>query len=409
MADFEYQLIINGELQSGVMKAKTLEEAREKLKASGQVVDLKLKETMKVQLLTDLGIEIGKRWKEQLSTSDKILFTEQLAAMLKAGLPMVEALEAFVDEQKKKGISRVVEAVLVEVRGGVKLSESLSKFKSNFSQSYLAVVKSGEEAGTLAEGLGYLSKQLKQEYELAKKLKSAMIYPAVVLTAMVVVMVFIVVSVLPKIVTFAEGSGQKLPALTLFLVAFSGFATAYWWIILLGLVGLGMGLVVFSKSPWGSRQVSKVVLRAPLVGKLIRRYNQARFARLLGGFYSYGVSVTGSFEILAQSFENHVYKEACWRIKERLESGQTLAQALMEEKRLFSPIMGRLVRGAEKVGQLGETLDRLAEFYKEELETELKNLTVMIEPILVIMLGLGVLGIVMAVVVPIYKVTSSLN
>jgi type IV pilus assembly protein PilC len=410
MPEFEYTGASRDQFKTGSIFAGSEEEAQTVLSEQGiSVVSLRVRRPLEFGFLSLPLSRFQTQMREQMSAADKILFTSQLSSMIKAGLPMIDALATFVDEKSRSGSAVVINKIMQDVQSGMKLSDSLVKFPKIFNPAYLAIVRAGEGSGTLDDSLGYLSELLRRENALLTKVRSALIYPTVVVIAMISVMTFISVSILPKILTFAESSGQKLPIYTLVLVGMVSFLTSYWYVVLIVLILLIIGGVIFSKGEFGSRWIGKISLKLPVAGIVVSRYNQARFARVLGGFYTYGVNIVTSFDILAQSLDNPLYRDACVRIKERLTLGQSLADAIGEEHELFPTIMTRLIKGAEKTGDIGTTLDKLAHYYEEELENVLANILALIEPIMVFVLGFGVLGLAMAVILPIYQVTSSIK
>lgn len=410
MAEFDYRAISKDGTKEGRINSSSEAEAQKYLTEQGlTVINLKVHRPMNIGVLSGTIEKIQKEFSENMSGSDKILFTTQLSSMIKAGLPLVEALTTFVDQQSNTGSAKIINRLIQDVQSGVKLSDSLAKFPKIFDSVYLAVVRSGEGSGTLDNSLEYLAQLMRRESELTGKVKSALIYPTIVLTAMVAVMIFISVSIIPKIITFAESSGAKLPFYTLLLVGMISFFTKFWWLVLIALTILVAGVVMYAKSDSGSRLIGRVSLKIPVLGLVVARYNQARFARVLGGFYTYGVDVVTSFDILAASLTNPLFKDACFRIKNRLVLGQSLADAVAIEKELFPSIMNRLIKGAEKTGDLGSTLDKLAHYYEDELRSVLNNLLALVEPVLVFILGFGVLGLALAVILPIYRVTSTLR
>jgi type IV pilus assembly protein PilC len=345
---------------------------------------------------------------EKMSSGEKVLFTTQLGSMLKTGLPVTRALEAFVDEKQTR-MSLPIKRIMEQLRGGKSLSEALQSHPNVFDKIYVNVVRSGETMGKLAESLEYLGEQLKREHELKAKVKSALIYPIVVLVAMFGVMTFIALSVVPKIVVFAKNAGAELPQITQIIVAATEFIRQYWWFLILVMLGLMVGSWRLLKTRQGRKTIDGLLLKVPVVGELIKRYNQARFSRLLSGFYRYGISVEVAFDILTESLGNYHYSQACRRMKQRLTMGRSLSEVLDSERELFSGIIGRVVKGAEQTGVLDETLLKLALFYEDELGVSLNNLTTIIEPVLIMFLGVGVIGIALAVIVPIYRVTSQLR
>lgn len=410
MPEFEYQAVSRDEFKNGRLQADSESEAQTVLNEQGlTVISLTKHLPLQIGIFTGLFSRLETRFRERMSISEKVLFTSQLSSMIKAGLPLIEALSAFIDRQNGSGSVRIIDKIIVKLQSGTKLSEALADFPQTFPPAYLAVIKSGENSGTLADSLSYLAEQLRREADLANKVKSALIYPAVVVTAMIAVMTFISISVVPKILLFAQASGQQLPGYTLLLINLVNLVTRYWYLLGLLLIILIISFIIFARSPSGSFWLGKLSLHLPIIGALTARYNQARFARMLGGFYLYGVSIITSFDILAESLDNPVFRQACYRIKKRLTLGQSLAESVQQESQIFPSIMVRLIKGAEKTGDLGNTLDKLARYYEEELEVALKNVLTLIEPALVFILGFGVLGLALMVIVPIYKITSSLK
>ena len=410
MPEFEYKAVSRDGMKSGMIKAGDESEAQDRLLKLGlSVLSLRVHRPLRLGLIGAWFTKLDSSISERMSFSEKILFTSQLSSMIKAGLPLVDALETFIEQKSESGSGRIISKIILKIQTGIKFSQALAEYPKVFNPAYLAVVRAGENSGTLGESLTYLSAQLRRENDLGNKVKSALIYPAVVITAMVTVMIFISISVIPKILLFAQSSGQKLPGYTLALVAGVSFLTKYWYLVIMVLAVFFVLFSTYAKSHSGSRFIGGVVLRLPIIGILVLRYNQARFARVLGGFYAYGVDIISSFGILADSLDSPLFRDACLRINNRITSGQTLADSISLEGQLFPSIMIRLIKGAEKTGDLGGALDKLALYYEEELEVALRNILALIEPALVFFLGFGVLALALVVVVPIYKITSTIK
>ena len=406
---YKYTVSRNGKEERGQIEAAGLLGAAEKLKQDGGYI-LELKERFSWRLIWASGWleSLINPWSERALKSEKLLFTSQLGEMLKTGVPIIKAIEVFVDEKGGQA-AQPLKKIMSQLEMGRSLSQALAGYPRIFDKVYISVVRSGEAMGKLAETLIYLGRQLKREHDLRNKVKAALIYPTVVLTAMVVVMSFISFSVVPKIVTFAQNSGAQLPPITLIMIAVTTFIQKYWPGLLLI---LGITIILTwrgMQTDQGRILVDRLVLRLPLVGNLMRRYHQVRFARLLSGFYRYGINVESAFDILADCLGSASYSSGCRRIKQRLMRGESLSNALTNEDKLFTGIMGRVIKGAEQTGVLDQTLLKLAQFYEKELNGKLNNLTAIIEPILILFLGAGVLGIALAVIVPIYKITSQLR
>lgn len=410
MVEYEYTAVNKDGFKKGKLYAATELEAQTILIEQGlTVVSLNVHRKIGLGFLGQFFSSLSDDMHEKMGLQEKILFSSQLASMVKAGLPIVEALETFVDEKSKSGSVSIISKIMRDVQSGSKLSDALARFPKIFDATYLAIIRAGESSGTVDNSLAYLAELLRRENAILTKVRSALIYPAVVMVAMVSVMVFISVSIIPKILAFAESSGQKLPAYTVALVNGVGMITKYWYLFLILLVLVGIAFSAVAKSYDGSRYIGKMILKMPIFGMVVSRYNQARFARVLAGFYSYGVNIVTSFDILAASLGNPLYGDACLRMKDRLVLGTSLADTVAAEKELFPTIMSRLIDGAEKTGVIGDALDKLAQYYEEELENILGNILTLIEPIMVFALGIGVLGLAMVVILPIYKITSTLK
>jgi len=292
MSEFEYTGVSRDQYQSGSLFAGSESEAEMILLEQGvSVVSLSLKRQMSFGIFGSYFSRISREMNEKMSPQEKVLFTSQLSSMVKAGLPLIDALGTFVDEKRKGGSAIVINKIMLEVQSGGKLSDALSRFPKIFNATYLAIVRAGENSGTLDDSLGYLAELLRRENALLARVRSALIYPTVVVAAMISVMIFISVSIIPKIITFAESSGQKLPGYTLFLVSIASFGTRYWYLVLAVTIGVLLAIIFFLRSRKGSRWFGKISLKLPLAGLVIARYNQARFARVLAGFYNYGVNI----------------------------------------------------------------------------------------------------------------------
>lgn len=409
MTQFIYKLNLKGKEIAGIIEAANLNEASQKLEEKGGYI-LMLKQRFSLgSLKVNQWLEqLIKSLSERMSASEKILFTSQLGTMLKTGLPITEAIEAFI-EDKPTGSSLVLKKIVDELKVGRKLSEAMVAYPRVFGKIYVNVVRAGEEMGTLSETLVYLGEQLKKEHELANRIRSAMIYPLVVLTAMIAVMTFIIFLVVPKIVIFAQNSGVALPKITQILISLTTFLRQSWLGLLLFLLVSGFLARQGIKTKKGKKLLDGFLLKIPVLGELIRRYNQVRFARLLSGFYKYGINVSDAFDILADSLGNTYYSESCLRLKAKLTLGRSFSEALSAERDLFPSIMARIIKGAEHTGALDETLRKLTAFYEQELATTLKNLTSLIEPVLIVLLGIGVVGVALSVILPIYRVTSQIR
>jgi len=407
MATFTYKAgDSSGRIINGKLEADNLEAAAATIKSQGLAI-LHLKEgdprSFDVAEVLDRFMQI---FQPELSGSERVMFTTNFAEMLKTGLPIVEAISTFEDEGSSPSARRMFQQIVAEIRAGHPPSTAFAKFPKSFPPIYTQIMVSGETTGTMGETMGYLATQLKKDHDLISKVKGSLTYPIVVSTVMFAVLGFITFSVLPKITAFITGLGQDLPFATKLLITTNRFIINN--SILIAIFGAlaFAGFIKFNRTDRGRRVIDGFMLRVPIFGSLVKKFDLARFCRLLGAFYHYGISLPQAFDSLSTSLANYYYRTAAKSIKENVSRGVALSEALdREDPKLFPRLMVRVIRGAERSAGVDDSLWRLAEFYEGELENVLKNLTTIIEPILIIVLGLAVVGIAVAVVVPIYRVT----
>lgn len=341
---------------------------------------------------------------------DKLLFTKHLATMVKAGIPIAEALATLVDQTKSKVFKKVLAGVLADVENGQSLAKSLEKFPKVFDRFYTSLIEIGEESGTLEENLDFLAKQLAKNYALRKKIQAAMLYPGLVFTATFIMGGFIALFVLPKLVDFFSAFEIELPITTKILLFFANTMKNYGVLIFAGLV-----LFLFVSSlilhlpkvkPWWH----KVILKFPLFGEMLAYGQLARFARNLGTLIKSGVPVTKSLETTAATLNNLKFQTDLEEINQYLTKGKNIGDALDNKKYAeFPPLVSKMVSVGEKTGKLEDTLLYLGDFYEDEIDNISKNLTTILEPVLLISIGLVVGFVALAIISPIYELTGSIR
>ncbi len=402
MATFTYILGDKlGHEQRGVIEAETVEEAANQIKQDDwYIVQLKQAGSLK-NLFPFL------KRSPSFSSFERIVFTDHLAAMIRSGTPLVEALETYQEEGTRS--YRVVETLIKNVQQGKKLSEAMALFPSSFPPLYLALIQSGELTGSLDETLEALANDLRREHEFYEQIKSAMLYPMLVLFVALLVVLLLVIFVIPRITLLTQSLGGDLPLITRIVSAVAQFLTVFGPFLIALAFGLTLALVVALRNRRIRERLGPSLLRIPLVGKLLRKYIFARFLRTLGGCLWHGVPLTHSFTVVSDVVNNRLYKDAFLRIEDRVSKGVSLAQSFSEEGVLFPKILIRTVKGAEKTGTLHEAMLRLSTFYEAEVDRDLKRITDLIEPALVIVLGLIVAAIAISVIAPIYQLTSRIK
>lgn len=397
-----------GKTTKGVLKATDITAAAGNLRQQGLfILSLKKKGQIGQIDFDNLRQIIEDKIGNELSAVERIMFTTHLASMLKTGVPIIEAISAFVDKKGKGKTRRMLERIIADLESGKPLSRAFSRFPKTFSPVYTHIVASGESTGTLGETLSYLAEQLNKDHRMISRVKGAMIYPAVIVSIMLIVLSFITFSVIPKLLTFTQNINQELPLATSLLISITSFLTSYGIFLLLVIGGLIILLFKLVKTKQGREFFDKAQLKLPLAGQLVSRFNLARFSRLLGAFYHYAIPLPTAFIILESSLSNTLYRQSANRLSRQMSAGSTLSDALDQEDALFPKIMVRVVRSAEKSATVDDTLWRLADYYEAELDNTLKNLTTLIEPVLILILGLAITGIALAVIVPIYQITIS--
>lgn len=335
---------------------------------------------------------------------DVVNFTRQLSTMVGAGLPLAKALSVLV-QQSSASFGQVVAGLLQEVEGGQSFAKSLEKYPKAFSNLYVQLVRAGEVGGMLDVVLNRLARNMEKTKEFRGKTKGALIYPVIVILAMVGVAFVMMAFVVPKLTAMYADFDAQMPLPTLVLMSISGFFAKFWWLMILGVfVGI-VFLRRWKKTPSGTRFFSMLVLRLPLAGKLVQKMLLTEFIRTFSLLLSAGVPLIQALDVVTEGVENVLYKEAFTRTSGKVEKGTPLSEALGAEE-VFPPILYQMVSVGEETGKLDEILLKLSEYYEMETEQAVKNLTTAIEPLIMIILGIGVALLVIAIIMPIYSLTS---
>ena len=389
-----------GKLVKGVVEANSVAEAVESIRSSG-FVPLRVEEANN-GILTKLKSSNLTISKKQIGN-----FTRQLSTMLVAGLPLTDALSLLKNQaENQAGFAAMVDDVLTKVRGGASLADSLIKYQKYFGGAYVASVRAGEEGGVLEEIMSKMAHNMEIENEFRGKVKGAMIYPVIVIVGMVIVVVIMMLFVIPKLSGLYADFGAEMPMVTKILMAISDWTRKLWF--LLPLVPLGLA------SLWRLTSVrkdlrfkrDKFFLKIPIWGELTKKTIIANTGRTLSMLLTAGIPLNEALVIVAEVADNQVYSDAYAKIKERVEKGFSVADAFLEHEEIFPPIVNQMVTTGEETGKLDEVLMRVAEYFTTESEQSVKTLTSAIEPLIIVFLGAGVAFLVVAVIMPIYNLTS---
>lgn len=344
----------------------------------------------------------------KVSFLDKLLFTKHLSVMIKSGVIISESLAILIEQTKSKTFTSVLQAISTDIQNGQPLAKAMARHPQVFDQFYVSLIEVGEESGTLEETLEFLVKQLSADYSMRKKVQGAMMYPTIVFVAIVLMGGGISFFILPQLVDFFSAFDIELPLPTRILLVVSQVMKSYG--IFIG-IGSVVGLILFRiliqlpsiKPTW-----HRTLLRIPLIGPFMADVNIARFCRNLGTMLGSGVPLLRCLETTAHTMSNITYQRELLAAREDVRAGLTLA-ASIERHRFMPPLVSKMIAIGEKTGKLEDVLAYLAEFYEEEIDEFSKNLSTILEPVLLIGIGLVVGFVAVAIIGPIYQLTGSLH
>lgn len=337
-----------------------------------------------------------------------VIFSRQFATMIDAGIPILRSLEILVGQTKDPVLKAALEVVLMDVKGGSALNEALLKHPNVFSKLYVNMVRAAELGGILDTILDRLSQFLEYETEIRAKIKSAMMYPVLVLCFSVLMLFVLFSFVLPKFKEIFSDMGAKMPPITAFLFGIGDFMQASWWIIVLIGLGIFFGLKFWGKTPEGRYKLDSLKLRAPIIGELILKMSVARFSRTFGTLISSGVPMMRSLEIVGETLDNKVLIGAIEQTRLAIREGNKLSAPLAASG-LFPAMVTQMIDIGEESGRLSEMLVKVGEFYDQEVESTVKGLTSMIEPLLIIFMGVIVGFIAISVMTPIFQLVNEVK
>lgn len=332
-----------------------------------------------------------------------VVFTRQFSTMVSAGVPMLRALTTLQEQTDSKGLKTALRKIISDVEGGTSLSDSLEKHPKVFSSVYVNMVRAGETGGILDQIMSRLANQVEKDSEIKSKFKSAMVYPVVVSLVAVGAVGFLMVGVVPKLAGILEGAGGQLPLQTKIILSISNFLTNQWYIIILATIAAVFAYKKFTSTPAGKYAYHKFLLKIPIFGNIILKVNVARFARTFSSLLSAGVTVIDALDVTSKALTNVVIQKGLQDSIKSIKNGTNIADSLAESN-ILPAIIIQMTAVGEETGQLGDVLDKVAEFYEEEVNQITSSIASIIEPILIVGLG-GIVGlIVLSVLGPILSI-----
>jgi len=342
--------------------------------------------------------------KAKVKMDDLVIFSRQLATMVDSGIPLVQALDVLAEQIEKPGFQAVVAGLRDNIETGSSLSEALSRHPGIFSALFVNMVRAGESSGMLDDILERLADYLEKSNALAHKVKSSFIYPGLVVSMAIIITSVLIFKVVPTFKGIFDTLGGELPMITQMLITFSNFARRSAPLLLGAIFLLGFSLRKAIRTKKGRMQLDRTMLRLPIVGVLLRKVAIARFSRTLSTLVKSGVPILNSLEIVARTSGNKVIEAAVDQVRTNIREGENIADPLARSG-VFPPMVTRMIGVGEQTGELEKMLAKISDFYEEQVDTAVNSLTSLIEPIIIVFLGVVVGGIVAAMFLPIFKIT----
>ena len=388
---------LGGTPQTGEVTFGTQEEVLNYLRKK-KVVITSIQEKPK-QVKMNLG------FRKKVSTKDLAVFTRQFATMINAGLPLVQCLEILSKQTEKPGFKKVISEVMHDVETGSTLAEALGKHKNVFDQLFVNMVESGEAGGILDDILMRLASYIEKAEALRRKVKSAMMYPTVVLVVALGATTFMLLFIIPTFAKMFTDFGGQLPLPTRIVLGMSNVLRDYWWALGGGILALVVGLRAYYHTEGGKTVIDGFQLKVPVLGEVLKKAAIARFTRTLGTLIKSGVPILTGLEITARTAGNKVVSAAVLKTRESIREGETLA-APLRQCEVFPAMVVQMIAVGEETGALDEMLKKIADFYDDEVDTAVDTLTSVIEPVMIVVMGVMVGGMVVAMYLPMFKLVT---
>lgn len=387
-----------GQRLNGVIQAEDARSAEIELRNMDvEVISLAVKKTSSFSL-----------FRKKIRTKEIVLFTRYLATMLAAGMPILQSLEVIARDQENETLKNVVNSLRSHIAAGSTFADSLNKYPQYFSELYINLVRAGEKSATLDKVLGRLARYLEKIERIKSKMKAAMIYPFTIITVALGVSLVLLLFVVPQFQTMFQNANAQLPYFTRLVISFSNFLRGYWWLILL-VLGLLVYYLIRARrtNERFSLWIDKMVLKLYVVGPIMQKAIIARFTRTLSITLDAGLPIVDSLKTMAPIMGNQIYNEGVAQICEDITNGNALTSS-MEKTKLFPGMVIQMVSVGETSGRLGEMLNNIANHYEEEVDTISENLSSLLEPIIIVILGLIIGTFVIAMYLPIFKLGTTI-
>ena len=388
-----------GNIVKSLVQAESESEAAKALTAQGYM-PLSIKEEVEGGVFA--------RFTNRISNNDKIVFSRQLATLIGAGLPLTQSLRTVLEQTSNKKMQEIVQEVIADVEGGKTLSSAFSKHPEVFNKIFIALITAGEASGTLDSALKRIADQQEKDAEMVSKIRGAMVYPGIVLAVMVAVGIFMMVTIVPQVAKLYSDMKKTLPIMTSVLIWMSNFVTNYWWVALILLGVAVFFLRQYLRTEAGIRLLDNIKLNMPPFKGMFRRLYMARFTRMGQTLLVTGVPMLDMLSIAASGVNNVIISEEIIRAAGKVQSGKALSAALQAEDYIL-PMVPQMIKIGEQSGKIDEMMGKTAQAYEDELDEEIRAISTMIEPIMMVLLAIFAGALIGAVLFPIYNLVGSIH
>lgn len=337
--------------------------------------------------------------KQKISLVQKVMFFRLLATMVNAGISIMKAMSILEKQEKDTILRKAYENIIVGIKSGKNLSQTLREYGENFSDSECSIIESGEKTGKLNSSLLQLAEQVEKVSSISKKLKGALMYPAAIVVVMIGSIMVLMTMVVPKIVEIF-GDKEKLPPLTRLLIATSDFFVGYWWAIILFMVGFVFAVSFWKQTESGKYRFDKIMLGLPIMGKVMQKVILSKFSRILSNLLSSGISIVESLRIVSDVVGNEVYRQRILLLREDIKKGIKIGESL-EDDRLFPEMLIQMIKVGEETAKLDTIILKIADFYDEEVDTTINSINKLLEPIIIVTMAIVVGVIAVGIMQPI--------
>lgn len=392
-----------GKDKTGVVDASGLEEAKRRLLEEDLVllsVEPVIKRKKAIIVIPFIS---------RVSFLDKFLFVKHLAMMIKTGLPLREAIVEIKEQTRSGRFKKVLDDIISQIDNGKSLADSLSRHPAVFDELFVNLIKAGEASGTLEDNLKYLTLQLEKAHDLGKKIKAALLYPALILISTFGLVAALALFIMPKLIPLFESFDIELPLPTRILLWLIRIIQNYSFFVIFWVLLFALIFIFVSRLRSVKAINHRIILKLPLIKGLNKNINLAYFARTLGTLVKSGVPIVEAFNITARTLSNVVYQEQLKKVTLRIQRGEAIATYFRKKPELFPPVFSRMISVGEKTGKLEESLFYLADFYEKEVDNITKNISTILEPFLLIIIGVLIGFIAVSIIMPIYEITHSLS